>query len=926
MSFSRLTKGNKDLNDKLVESETKAKLNDSAAIPLQYEVERLQKEIDSLTSHTNWLELELACRNDTMVSLKLDHSTELLKLRDALDQSVADRDDNESRILQLERSNQEYANRAEKLASDLRIHRLEAAAADESAEKELIAERRLIEMLKEQLDRSESRYKRLEKELDALRSLAMQASDDTQKQVDEINATIISDSEKVVKDLQMAHQKEISALKKKLDDANRARDEAEDGLLGSPHKRSSRQLTEAENDEPMSLTDLYAKLNATEDELNAERIKRKKAELIYQRVHADIAAKTPLLQRQRQEHERAMEQLDEVQGRLQEALQELYAVRKDSEESRVATSRLETERNTLKLQTRELAKQVQALLTSKTGGTVPSGIPVSVEEIQAQNLKLIGEHARMTFSIEDLQEKLRNDRTTLLLEEAEKEVELLREHRQRQEILVSGIVQQRDLYRALLAKHGDSIGEVAVSQLVVAQHTEQTKTVEERNMRLEQDLAKVQTEVMLIKNDRDSLEERIARYDAHTSELTSSIGKLQNELSSALSAAARSQAEGGYFRDKCVRVEESLDSVRDEIQKTKEGKMELQKLNARLQQSLAAAGAEVVKYESQAREAERKQRLAEAQSQTAKSSELRLNVELSQVRSELSRQGSLVESVRKIEAGMAARNDEEKEKLKDSHDRISQLLEAERSKYTVEMENMQNSIRDLEVEIKSIESKKDGALTELVAAKEEALASTTALNILTSKCDKLQSQLASAKRKLGDVDVDDAEVTLGARLEVVIGELEQTKLDLTAANTRVSEFQKISKASEDALGDLTKATEAFKSSCAAKIEELTRKIDVLKKENQAKQNLIIELTNDLTKRRSDQEIEMEKLQNKITALTDEVVNAKKDSESATLRADSLAIEMEKYRSELSQAQVRTFQLYVDTKLYFLGRFKRLTRL
>ena len=896
---------NKDISIKLVDTEAIAKLNDSLAIPLQYEVERVRKELDALGSHSAWLEQELSNRNNAMVSLNITHSAELLKLRDDLDQATADRDQSESQISHLERSNRECINRTEKLADDLRNHRLEAIAANETAENELIAERRLVQLQKEQLDRSESRYDRLQGELKAIRFIASQASEDTQKQVDDVRVEIETESRRALNDQHEAHQKEIATLLKHIDDAHRARDVAEDGLLSSPSKCFTSRFVEGKYDEPMSLTDLYAKLNFMEDELNAERTKRKKAELVYQRVHADIAAKTPLLQRQRQEHDWAMEQKYEAQARLQDALTELSEARRESEESAISKTSLEMERNSLKRQTKELAKQVQALLASKAGGENTEDIPLSIEEFQTQNLKLIEEHGRLTLVVEGLEEKLRGDKATVLIEQAKIEIASLREDRHRQEILVAGIVQQRDLYRALLAKHGDSFGEsfggVNSTQIVDAQQTEQTLHIEEHNSRLEEELAKMRSEILLITNDRNALDERISRCDAYTSELTSSIDKLQSELSSAHSAAARSQAEGGFFRDKCMRVEESLQSTRDELQKIQEGKKELQKLNARLQQSLASADAEVAKCNSQSREAEKKARHVEAQAQIAKASELRLSVELSQVRSVLTRQGDLVESVRKIEASLSARSDEEKEKLQVSCDKMSQMLETEKSKYTTEVENLQYRVRELEIEIKLAEMNKSEALQECIAARKEA----AEVQELSVKCDTLQAQLAVEKEKLGKGAIDDSEVTLAARMELVNEELEKTKVDLVAAKARVAEFQKIAKSSENALKDLTETSEHFKKESTAEVEELKKRIDAIKKESQDKQFIIIELTNDLCKKRSEQETEITTLNNQINCLTEKVEHAMKDAESVALRAGSIASEMETYRSDAIRAQVGT---------------------
>ncbi|KAI2506745.1 hypothetical protein MHU86_7640 [Fragilaria crotonensis] len=184
--------------------------------PLQYEIERFKKEVDVLSAHSKWLEEENARASQELAKTKTQHSQALMDIRQALDQAVMERDESQSELRRLATKKQELESKVEKLSQEYRDSRLEAIAASEASEKELQAERKLVDLQKGQVEQATRRYERLEKELMGLREVAAKASADTDKEFDVIREEIQREANKVLEEQQTMFKKEIEALKKEL--------------------------------------------------------------------------------------------------------------------------------------------------------------------------------------------------------------------------------------------------------------------------------------------------------------------------------------------------------------------------------------------------------------------------------------------------------------------------------------------------------------------------------------------------------------------------------------------------------------------------------------------------------------------------------------------------------------------------------------
>jgi nucleoprotein TPR len=316
-----------------------------------------------------------------------------------------------------------------------------------------------------------------------------------------------------------------------------------------------------------------------------------------------------------------------------------------------------------------------------------------------------------------------------------------------------------------------------------------------------------------------------------------------------------------------------------------------------------------------------KLRLTETQVETAKASELRLSSEATQLRTELARQGALLDSVQRIEASLSARSEEMKEKLTEDCLQLQQTLSTERSKHSLELENLNSRMRELEMDLKSAEAKKDEALTSVIEAKKEGLTTAKEVQQLTSKCSGLEAQLRSARRKLGidDTESENTEVALEAKVLALTTDLEATREELATAKERATTYQKLAKSNESALSDLTKVTNEFKRSHKDDLNALDISLKEAKREIDTKQQLIIQLTEDLANIHGEQEKVVADLNGKIATLEAEAESLKTDAEDADSRVTQMNAEVAKYRAEATAAQVRTFAcLFFSFKvdLYF----------
>ncbi|MGH3055679.1 MAG: hypothetical protein ACRDL7_11950, partial [Gaiellaceae bacterium] len=340
---------------------------------------------------------------------------------------------------------------------------------------------------------------------------------------------------------------------------------------------------------PFSLTDLLDRLAETEDELSEERGERRKLELYLNRIKHDIEAKTPIIRAQRREYELALKGQEVASARLSDALADAEDCRKRSDELQAEVHILQRDQEEIKRENEDLARQVQALLRSRMmpgnrsssqqafGGEEEGGPSDlvefgSVEEMQIQNQRMFRELHRLTKKVTGLERHLDQDKLRNSLNIAEEELSQQREERDRQVSLVAGIVQQRDLYRALLAKadsnylrnaeadDGTTDRETAI--VIAGGATSPTQNLSSKAVA--EELNKLRADMVAVRGEKSALEERVSRLDIYCSDLTATADKMRSELISAEGGRARSDAEVAFLKNRCERLEVRVEEARAE--------------------------------------------------------------------------------------------------------------------------------------------------------------------------------------------------------------------------------------------------------------------------------------------------------------------------------------------------------------------------
>jgi nucleoprotein TPR len=622
---SRLTQSNQQISEQLGEAQTQSRLGESEVVPLRFQVQRLKTEVDSTSRHSTWLEGELKSKNERLAAVRAEQAAEMAQIRSDLDQAITAKETAEGDVITLRQQTETLDTKVERLSRELLQTRKDASDSKLEFEEELVAERRLVSMQQEQLERLKQRHDRVVQDMESLQNMAAQAQEESRDELEERKLEVEIECKKIVQEQANAHKKVVEDLKQRLEDANRRRTQAEDGLLMIQTPASPRQGRQSlpaitaggdasmeTDDEPLNLTDMYTRWQEAEDHLKLEKTKRMQKDLLVERIRLEMEAKAPLLLRQKAEFEAALEQKEEYESRWKAALSETKSCRDELNDVQFELSAMARKKLEAQEEAKELAKQVQALLVSKNSGgsevSVPD-IPTSIKEMQNQNQRLLQEHRRVTARIAELEEKDKSDVWRQRAEESERELAGIQEDRKTQLVMVESIVQQRDLYRTLLMKHdtnllGQESEEISALQIVKKQ-SERARTLEDRCMRLENDLNAARAELGTVGRDKETAAERLARYEILKQELTISVDKLQVELSSGKAEVARRQAEATFLREKCARLEETLERSRADLARATESKNELNRINAQLQKTVSVDNAEISRLESDLRQVRR---------------------------------------------------------------------------------------------------------------------------------------------------------------------------------------------------------------------------------------------------------------------------------------------------------------------------------
>ena len=890
----RIQKSHSELSSKFASLEVEAKLKESEAIPLFHEKQRLQTELDSVQAHAGWLEQELEAKGKEYQRLLQESRDRQLQLQTQLQHTENEKISATAKNAELNDLQNRLHDQVEKLTEDLKKKTQEMIHLQETTELEVQQERRYVQQQQEQLSLWEQRYNDAVRENQSLKAAAARATEATEHDVDAIRNELKEKYEKLLKDQAAEYEARITQKQPSVAALPTSEDMDEDVF------------EDEEEEAPMGMTELFERLEKKKSALREMTRRARSAEILNQRLFTEINDRTPSIERIRSENELAMQQIEDLQRRLESAISEKEGALAELDHSRKEQARTDRRYAEQVAETKTLAGQVQALLTSRASGAAAGEeFPTSVAEMQQQNQRLLRDNRELEKKVSDLEQKLKTDELRAKLSIAEQEIREMVSERKKQEQNILKIVQQRDIYRSLCkldASSGSDGREITIEDLS-RQQAEKTKELETRLKALDGEVSTLTGEKDRLVREKEAMEERLLRSETNRKELMDTVSTLQSDIYRAKGDLARQESDASYFRDKLTRTEESLQRSVNEVSLLGAARTELQRINAELQHSLTAEKDRVSRANSLKEQAETKLRRALAEVETTKASERRVVEDNAELRREVARQGTIIDSIRRIETSLSAKSAAEVENLKEERYRLLQQHENDRKKLEADIENLRERVRESEARTLEADKAKSKAENDLLDAKKTLLAMEAEKRAVVVKCESFEVKLRAANKKLGISDEsDEVDVSLESRVEELSGEVEKYKEEIAALEKSVETYKKIARDSEKSFNDLSIATEQLKKNHDKDLKEKAEELESISKESSKRQEMIIELTKDLSKQQEEAQQIHAKLKGEIAVLKVRAENFEKDTESAKAAASAAALDLETLRSELSSTQ------------------------
>jgi nucleoprotein TPR len=883
---SRVQTSNSELLAKFSNLEVESKLKESEALPLYHEKQRLQKELEDLQAHSRWLEQEVDARRNDYQRVLQDSRDRQMQLQTQLQMNESAKIETETKNAELEKIQTRLQEQVEKLTLDITRKTQEMIHLQETTELEVQQERKLIQQQQDQIGRWEQKVNDLVRENESLKAAAKEAS-----QMMEQNIQTIQDD-----------------LKEKYDELlrNQAK-EYESRLAQAPVAIAPFAASEEKTDDlsEFSVSDLVERLELTKAALREAKSRAEKAEGLNKRLYAEIENKTPMFVRQKQEFDYAMEQNEILQRRLGEVISDKESVQEELDYARKERDRIASLLKSNEDETKYLAGQVQTLLASRAGsdGTV-QGIPISVEEMQQENQRLYSEKRKLEIDVRQLKEQLQTDELRAKVNELEQELEEMTSEKMKQEDQVLKILQQRDIYRSLCNLDDPSAeGRSITIEEVSRKQADKTKEMEARIKVLKSEKISLEAENDRLSRDKEVLEERLLRTETNRTEISVSLQTLENELTKAKGESAWQKADAEYYKKKLERTEESYRRSADECIALRSARSELQRINEELQQVLSEEKDRVNVTNTHKEQAETKVRQAVAETEMARAAERRLASENADLKREVARQGSIIESIQRIESSLSARSTTELESLKVENSRLMEQLASERKRLETENENLKERVNEGETKIAEAGRLKSKAETEMLEAKKSLLASEAEKRAISLKSENLESKLRAANKKLGiSDDSDHADVSLQARVDELSTDIEKYKNEISSLNESVDSYKKVAREAEKSYKDLSLATEELKKKIERDAQEKDKEMEILRTESSKRQDMIVELTRDLSSQQDEAQKRENKLQGEVSLLQAKVDSLERDVESTKASAAAATMDLDSLRSDLSATQ------------------------
>ncbi|KAK3607529.1 hypothetical protein CHS0354_025782 [Potamilus streckersoni] len=938
--FNKLTAANNEKNEAIVKLGEIRSKEDAFEIQSQrfaQQKERLQKEIDTLNN-------ELSEKLRELGSIHREKASELLSLQSQLEQKTDECKYLQDQVENLKKTNSEQVTRIDSLIEKLKSARDSSTQSEEQFRHELVAQKKLIALYKNSSEEAHSKVIELTGAVDELQQLIKEASD-AQTQLEERKNTEIRELQDVIRQKEEQNRR----LEQELVNANELL-EAMKVKGMSEEKVESMFPTAATTSKMlksgMSLTQIYNEYVQATDTLLLEKEENKRLNHYLDQILQEIEEKAPILKKQRDDYETALQTIEQMTRQLDDARLECQNLRGEADENYRKANYLVRENKKLQQQCQDLANQVKylvreieelqggrrvkgeaAVIEVTSSSEVISGKLVTfgnLDELQEQNQKLLS-------ALRELSEKQEEDERTAIdsktrelkeqLDTALQELEELKEARGRQAELVESIVRQRDMYRVLL-QQGDSVSPLSpalTSTPFPANKSRSPATLglessPESGKKLEETLAalkQLQAEFVMYKKEKAE-NEKIENEQ---------MEKCKEELSNLRVQNAKLSSQLEFANEQKKVLQSNAESYRKEIALLREKSQKYSNSVAKHEQTINTLREDLMVTQEKLARAEARVQNLSVEKDLVKGAEQRLVQELDSIRRERHSQSLVLANLQAIQNNLERSDFETKSRLSRQIETLERTTTLLNRRLETEERQHKTEIQHLEKQVQTLRQQVDLELSQHQQTKDKLTEATMASEELKLQLKVAESTLATAESRLATItpeeEKDDSEQVkyLNSLLEEHKAKIQSLQSQIQKSREHAEEYKNQADTIQQSLVEHSEATKRLQEDLEAKVKEfseerqrLLERVEMLEKERQDMLNENIKIT-------EQNHQNMAELRKQLASLQHEIQEAVERRESAISReqlAQQQCEEQSKIAAESQDRYQREVMLHAAT--------------
>ncbi|XP_055956661.1 nucleoprotein TPR isoform X2 [Patella vulgata] len=921
--------------------ELQAKLSElqSKDITRDFKEKKLIQERDQLMERVAWLNDQVTEKSNAYINDRKEKSVKLLELMSQIESKTEEFNHTKDVVDGLKKNNSDQAAKINELLQKLKDARDSQMQSDEHFHQEIKSQTKLLDLYKESALENEKKMKETTKAFEDMQKLLKEAADASRDQKEQSTAEI----EQCIEQLKEKEAK-IEDLEEELRNANdlivRIKGEGNMSLSALETLYPTAAATSKILKTGMTLTEIYSEYVKVTDSLQAEKAENSQLKIYLDEIGKELEEKAPLLVRQREDYEAALQSNTRMAEQLNTAMVEREELLKDRDQQKRKSNFLERETQRLQQQTVDLGRQVKRLVQEisemKGGPIVRETSQVSssqditasdvvsenlvtfrnLEELQEQNQKLLTLVRELSEKNEREEQEAVNSRTEDLqqqLETALTELNQLQSARQRQEELVKSIVRQRDMYKVMLQNTSDTT--IPVSSEFTSRSPVRSKTTSQGA-----DIEKQLNET------KEALKELNVQFTTYRKEKNENEKMLNEQIEAARNKESQLQIENAKlssrldFSAERNKVQQSnIDSYKIEItalsnrsQKYSSQVMKLEQTVNTLRDDLMAAQENLTRFEIQ------NQNLR-AEKDLLKDSERHMLEEIDRIRNENGSQNLVMLNLQAIQNNLERADFENKSRLEQQIENKDKEISSIRRKLENIQDEHQSTIRYWENLVKTLQTEVSKERENMKAEKSKMEDANTFIQSLKQDLSATEAKLAAAEIKLSNSNLGDSVAGGSMSITAVsmsIDEIKDLKSQLAQANAKVKNLEKTCEDSkrqmeqykqiasnvEESIKQQNQTSEEFQQALEKRMEESTaakvnleKRIEMLEKENQELNNQNIKTLEEAHNLNAD-------LRKQLSSLQNELLDAVERRETAIATETAAKIKCEQQVQVAAEAQ------------------------